>query len=295
MKQSRFASDFNLSIKEYFANSNPLHRHNYFELIYVLNGRGIHIINENQFAYTKSDLFLLTPADSHTFVAHEQSTFCIIDFTSAFLYRNAPINKDNPESGHFFKQLEYVFQNATRLKGYVPLDETDKIFAGTLVRRLVSEWSQKVFFREIILQNLIFLLLNIIARYATATSLSETVKVKPGNKAYEMITYLQHHVYDKGLLTLENLASQFNLSKDYTGAYFKKHTGKSIKQFIIDYKLELVKTRLQYSDLTIAQIAFELNFTDESHLNKSFRNKYTMTARQYQAKFYKNKKVKVNC
>lgn len=55
----------------------------------------------------------------------------------------------------------------------------------------------------------------------------------------------------------------------------------------LDYKLELVKARLLYTDLTISQIVFELNFTDESHLNKVFKKKYRMTAKQY-----KNKKIK---
>lgn len=280
MKQSVFDSDFNLSVKEYSAANAPLHRHNYFELIYVLSGRGIHIINENQFAYARGDLFLLSPADSHTFEAHEQSTFCIIDFTSAFFGHHTSTNKDKPVSGYFFKQLEYIFQNAAWLKGYISLNETDKTFAGILVQRLISEWDKEVFLKEIILQNLVFLLLNIIARYASIT-ISGTLKVKPGNKAYEMIAYLQHHIYNNELLTLENLASQFNLSKDYAGAYFKKHTGKSIKRLILAYKLELVKTRLLYSDLSIAQIAIELNFTDESHLNKTFKKAFGETAAKY--------------
>lgn len=281
MKQSTSTADFNLSVKEYFANSSPLHRHNYFELIYVLSGKGIHIINDNQFAYARNDLFLLTPDDAHTFQAHEQSTFCIIDFTTALFNRKISQNKAVTESNNLFKQMEYVFQNTTRLEGYVPLDETDKAFTETLVRRLVSEWNKKPLFSDIVLKNLVFLLLNIIARYAANTTLPGAVKMIPENKAYEMITYLQHHIYENELLAMGSLALQFNLSKGYVGAYFKDHTGKSIKQFILDYKLELVKARLLYSDLTIAQIAFELNFTDDSHLNKAFKKKYGMTAKKY--------------
>lgn len=286
MRQETFSSDCSLFIKEYFANSNPLHRHNYFELIYVLEGRGIHVINENQFAYGRGDLFLLTPEDSHTFLAHELSKFCIIDFTPAFFGRNEPMDTAKPELSSFFKQLEYIFQNATRFEGYIRMSEEDRIFSATLIYRLISEWDKKVFFGEIVIQNLLFLLLNIIARYA-ATSVSETLKANPDNRAYEITAYLQHHIYKNELLTLENLAGHFNLSKDYISAYFKKHTGKSLKQFVLDYKLELVKTRLKHSGLTIAQIAMELNFTDESHLNKAFKKKYAMTAKQYRKKAYK--------
>lgn len=280
MKQDIFNSDFNLSVKDYAAEHAPLHRHNYFELVYVLKGRGFHIINENQFAYGKEDLFLLTPTDSHTFLAHEASSFCVIDFTASFFGREVALNRDSRGPGIFFKQLEYIFQNGTKFKGYIKLNEEDSMFSGTLIRRMITEWDKKVFFRDIVLQNHVFLLLNIIAGHVE-TSIKDSLQIKPANKAYDMVAYIQHHIYDNDQLTIERLAFHFNLSKDYAGAYFKSHAGKPLKQFILDYKLALVKTRLLYSDLTITQIASELNFTDDSHLNKAFKNKYAMTANQY--------------
>ncbi|MBN8853727.1 MAG: helix-turn-helix domain-containing protein [Sphingobacteriales bacterium] len=283
MTMTRLPTDFQLSIKEYLADSSPLHRHNYFELIYVLEGRGIHVINENQFAYGRDDLFLLTPTDSHTFQTHVQSTFCIIDFTASFFERVSPVGEDKPELGYFFKELEYIFQNAAKYQGHIEMNEEDRTFSGMLVRRLIREWGQQVFFREIVLQNLVFLLLNIIARYAAETGLVSS-KEKTANMAYEMIYYIQHHIYDNDCITLDQLAKQFHLSKDYVGAYFRTHTGKTIKQFVLDYKLELAKTRLLHSRLTISEIAAELGFTDESHLNKAFRKQTGMTAKQYRSK-----------
>lgn len=280
MRQSDIHTDFNLSIKEYFAKDNPVHRHNFFELIYVLEGRGIHLINDNQFAYGKGDLFLLMPTDAHTFKSHIQSKFCIIDFTASFFGRHASAGYDKPELSHFFKQLEYLFQNAARLKGFISMNEEDRLFSGILMERLIAEWERPVFFREIVLQNLVFLLLNIIARYA-ALPVPAIPKAIVANTAYEMINYIQHHIYDSDHITIENIADHFHFSKDYAGAYFKKHTGKNIKQFILDYKMELIKTRLQYSKLTISQIAAELGFTDESHLGKIFRQKFNMTVKQY--------------
>ena len=91
-------------------------------------------------------------------------------------------------------------------------------------------------------------------------------------------TYLQHIV---------RFARHFHKSKDHLSLYFKKQTGITIKEYITEYKMRLVRTRLLYSDLTIAAIAAELDFTDESHLNKVFRRKYAMTATAYR-KMYKS-------
>ena len=45
-----------------------------------------------------------------------------------------------------------------------------------------------------------------------------------------------------------------------------------MQQYIIKYKLKLVENRLLHSEMRINEIAAELGFTDESHLNKLFKN-----------------------
>jgi len=40
---------------------------------------------------------------------------------------------------------------------------------------------------------------------------------------------------------------------------------------VINYKLKMVENRLLHSEMRIGEIAAEMSFTDESHLNKLFR------------------------
>ncbi|WP_440135519.1 AraC family transcriptional regulator [Chitinophaga sancti] len=273
-------SDFALAIIEYSADHTPMHRHDCFEIIYILEGRGIHLINDSQFPYGRGDLFLLTPADKHAFLAHSKSSFVIIDFTAALFGRNSPIGHDKPELSDYFRQLEYIFQHAGHFKGFIGLDEEDRKFSGSLVQRMVIEWEQNGTFREVVLQNLVFLLLNIIARYAQQPVISE-IPTQVESAGYEMTQFIQHNIYDHQKISLNGIAEHFNLSKDYIGAYFNKKTGKTIRQFILDYKLELAKSRLRYSRMSISQIAEELGFTDESHLNKLFKRQEGLTAGQF--------------
>ncbi|MEO5889419.1 MAG: helix-turn-helix domain-containing protein [Ferruginibacter sp.] len=44
-----------------------------------------------------------------------------------------------------------------------------------------------------------------------------------------------------------------------------------MQQYISNYKLRLIETSLLHSDMRINEIAYELNFTDESHLNRIFK------------------------
>ena len=63
--------------------------------------------------------------------------------------------------------------------------------------------------------------------------------------------------------------------------YFKTQTGNTIKNYITRYKINLIQTRLKFSNLTVSEIADEMNFTDESHLNKVFKSVFGKTAKEF--------------
>lgn len=61
---------------------------------------------------------------------------------------------------------------------------------------------------------------------------------------------------------------------------------KTIEQYIIEYRLQKVKELLVYSQLTLADIAFKLNFNSTSHLSTQFKQQTGLTPshfRQIQA------------
>jgi AraC-like DNA-binding protein len=82
-------------------------------------------------------------------------------------------------------------------------------------------------------------------------------------------------------VTVKNIAEAFHKSPDHISNYFKQQTGITLKDYITNYKLELVKNRLLYSDMTVSEIATEFVFTDESHLNKIFKKNFGMSANAF--------------
>lgn len=49
----------------------PIHRHDYYEMIYVYEGEGVHNINNISYRLVKGSLVLLTPNDCHSIIATE--------------------------------------------------------------------------------------------------------------------------------------------------------------------------------------------------------------------------------
>lgn len=56
------------------------HKHNFFELVYILDGTGTQCINKNHLSYALDKLFLLMPQDSHSFEVKTLTKFFFIRF-----------------------------------------------------------------------------------------------------------------------------------------------------------------------------------------------------------------------
>lgn len=280
MKSLQLYKAVEVSVKELKSNASGPHKHNCFELVYVLEGAGIHNINENNYEFKKDDVFLLTPDDAHTFQIVVPSRFCIIDFTKSFFLKSAGRQEEKMDMSDFFKRLEFIFHNHHNVKGDI-ISATDKNVFKVLVNQLISEKENEQLFNEIITQNIVFLLLHLIARTVQQNISNYFKKENPKNKIHEITAYIQQNIYNKELIKIENLATHFNKSADHLSRYFKIQTGSTIKDYIIRYKLNLIQTRLKFSDLTISEIAQEMNFTDESHLNKTFKKVFGKTVTQF--------------
>jgi len=105
-----------------------------------------------------------------------------------------------------------------------------------------------------------------IARY-----LPDGINDHTEGKVMEILQYIQQHIYYPEKIRTDSLSRRFGVSEAYLGRYFKKHTKETLQQYIIHYKLKMVENRLLHSDLRINEIVRELGFTDESHLNRTFK------------------------
>jgi AraC family L-rhamnose operon regulatory protein RhaS len=273
--------DIEITLRDIHSSLSPLHRHHYFELLYILDGTGIHTINSNNYPYQKGNLFLLTPEDTHSFKTTSDTRCCIIDFTKGLFSKRHRKHTDRAEFSEFFVNMEYIFHNHQNLKGYISMNDQEVKLADMLLMQLILEKEKSRIYGDIIIQNIVFLLLNLVARLIQENRAGEPGKTGYKNIVHEITNYIQQNIYQKDLLKIECLAGHFYKTPDHLNRYFKQQTGFTLKTYIGRYKLRLVETRLRYSDLTISEIAHEMGYTDESHLNKVFKSAYNKTAKEF--------------
>ena len=91
--------------------------------------------------------------------------------------------------------------------------------------------------------------------------------------------YIFTHLHDK--LPVSEIADAIGLEANYLSALFKKCEHITLKQYILNEKIKLVKNLLIYSSYSFSKIAVYLGFSSQSHLGAEFKKATGMTLKEF--------------
>ena len=98
------------------------------------------------------------------------------------------------------------------------------------------------------------------------------------NQWQQVSNYINTHLDRE--LSLVEIAQVINISPTYFASLFKHATGISPHQYVIQKRVERAKVLLSKTDLAIANIALQVGFSSQSHLNQQFKRFTGMTPKQ---------------
>lgn len=247
----------------------PVHQHTYYELQYIVRGKGQHIINGYSFTYTQGDIFMVSPQDYHYFVFSEKSTICFIKFNEGYF-----------DSFLQDKDFAQLLNNLSSSRRKILLSSSCRRNISELIQLIMTTYKKASMYQDIILKNTLGLIL------ALMTEDINVVLAKPKDKKIqEILKYIDQHINDKNLLSTKNISDVFAINKTYFNQYFRKSTGSSFKKYIQEYALNLIAQSLIYQDKTLSQLAFEFGYSDESHLSKAFKSHFKQTPSSFRQKY----------
>ncbi len=82
-------------------------------------------------------------------------------------------------------------------------------------------------------------------------------------------------------LSLTKIAEQLCITPNYLSELFKKHTGKNVSEYIMDYRLEKACQYLENPQLRIGEIAVKVGISDVRYFSSMFKKKYELTPTEY--------------
>ena len=239
------------------------HKHSFFELVYIVSGSGLQCINNNVFDYHSGHLFLITPQDCHSFDVRTTTRFFFIKFNNIYMKSNMLYTGD-------IQRLAYILDNANHKPGCILCNHSDRNLVESLVKAMLREHLNNDLYNNELIVQLVNTLIIVVARNI-AQFLPDKINSSSERRTLDILQHIQTNIYHPEKLRAKTVADNFNISEFYLGRYFKKHTNETMQQYITNYKLKMIETRLIYSDLRLNEISSEFGFTDESHLNKFFR------------------------
>ena len=114
------------------------------------------------------------------------------------------------------------------------------------------------------------------------------------NKKNRVIEKVKNLIID--LIYSKNIIQKFNLSEaiannigqdySYISSLFSQQESITIEHYYILQKIERVKELIIYDELSLSEIAFQLNYSSTSHLSKQFKKVTGITPTDF-----KNKKI----
>jgi AraC family transcriptional regulator len=126
------------------------------------------------------------------------------------------------------------------------------------------------------------LVIHLLRHYSTISTVTETII--SGNRSLtrtqlkQAIDYIHTHLDQD--LSLEQIAQVINISHTYFASLFKRATGTSPHQYVIQQRVERAKWMLSKTNLAIADIALQVGFSSQSHLTQQFKRLTGVTPKQ---------------
>lgn len=246
----------------------------FLSFVYVVKGEGDLTYDERSIRFSAGKLFIIPQQEFYHFASSDAALIliqCPIEFIDKIR-----LEADRIESCENLYKLQYISNNYHARAGCVFRNKNDEHFAETIILQIANEFKNKAD-DYLIIRNCISILLNLIARNIIQ---SETSDLQENRKAFsimKIITYIQQNIKDREKTGIQVIADHFGISGNYFGEYFKQQTGISYQDYLLDYRLKLVETYLKYSSIRLSEIAYELQFSDESHLSKLFKKHRGLT------------------
>lgn len=94
-----------------------------------------------------------------------------------------------------------------------------------------------------------------------------------------ILTFIEYN-FDKQF-TIDELCRIYNTNRTTLMADFKRVTGKTINEFVIDKRIDLCKQILAFTNVPIDEIALKYGFNSQSYFTRAFKNKTGMSPMQY--------------
>lgn len=255
------------------------HTHDYFQIWYVVKGEFMHTINNHTYRMVKGNIFVIPPYAVHrvTLVAGQGIDIIGLEFLPHFI--DEQYQPHNGSRGRFdYSYLEQFMLDEEHVTPKVALSGATDLEVSKILNDMLDEYQQANRYYELVLKADLLKLMTMLVREMDRQRNPDDVDERLG-KFKELMTAAIHYIHEhyNEELRLEMICRKFNISKTYFCDLFKRFTGKTYNDYLVDIRIHKAAAMLLDTDMSVTDICFQVGFNDVPYFSRVFKRKTGVT------------------
>ncbi|MDZ4714805.1 MAG: helix-turn-helix transcriptional regulator [Cytophagales bacterium] len=264
------SADFDFFRFEYFAKDiehlRASHRHHFYTFILVTGGGGSHAIDFQKHDLVPGRLFLIGPGQVHAWIEFRKVKGFVVLFTDTYM----------------------ALSKGRKMMSAWPLFRPNQESYYDLSAKELTRWTEEFLYIEEevsradeFTRDATFYSLSSLLVRATRLSLGKLGKRQPAG--HDFLFAFQELIEENYLKwkTPRKYAEKMNMTANYLNTLCKKKSGKSAGELIRQRILLEAKRLLAHTSLSVAEIAFQMDFQDNSYFGRFFKKYVGMTPEKF--------------
>lgn len=251
----------------------------FYKITFITRNRGRLKYGRNYYDYDEGSMLFLAPNQLVGSTDYNSETYCYILLIHPDFLLGHPLARKIKQYGYF----SYASNEALHLS------DTEREIILSVFKIIEQELNSRVdeFSQEVVIAQL-ELLLSYVNRFYKRQFITRKVFNNDILQKTESILddYINNQVsLHQGLPTVQYLSEQLNISPGYLSDMLRSHLGQNAQQYIREKLIEKAKERLISTDLTVAEIAYELGFEHPQSFSKMFRTRMGLSPLEFRKSY----------
>ena len=249
------------------ANSRPgtWHWHSYFEITWVLEGKGNYFVNGQEYTMEKDDIIIFNNVEPHGWkLLGGNMKLLVMIFSPEFVAEKISVFDA--------EYLKPFVERGSNFKNRVGREEKVNEEIRISIREIHQEWNErKEGYPLMINAKVLRILAMLIREYQDETKSGEMLKEKKNamKRLEQAFTYINDHYCEK--ITLEEVAASVYMSSNYFSSYFRRVANISFSDYVTRLRVNRAREMLRENGANVTEIAMECGCNNISNFYRLYK------------------------
>lgn len=276
-KENYFSSDVGIFMMNWHhCKDEPEHLHEFIEIVYVMDGSGIHGIDGIEYQVKRGSVLFINYRQPHYIKTETGMAICNILLDPEWISEKL-IDSENAFELLTLSAFAQFQEEIDTGHALIQFHGAQRRQIENLIQEMHTEYAGREIGYDTVLKAQINILLTYIFRKMSFGSAEKRGKLDEG-----FLDYIRRHCAEK--LTLESLAKECFYNPSYFSRLFREHYGMTVVSFINQSRLEKAMDLLAKTTLSVEEISERAGFSSKTAFYRALKENTGCTPTEYRKK-----------